>query len=84
MKNCISCDFYRAHVAGEETLLYGYCYQKPPVILLMPVAVTLPKGRISKLDDAAMQAELKPASVRPLVRQDDGCASWAAKEPANA
>lgn len=78
MTTCKECRFYQAHQAGETKAPYGYCFLKPPVVVMM-LQETPPMKVESRFAGRSTQqpiTQLLPAAVRPQVREHEFCGEW--------
>jgi hypothetical protein len=81
MTTCKECRFYKPHQAGEAVATYGYCFLKPPGIVVMPQRVATPKVQSRFAPPANQEQEnvtLQPISVRPAVQEHEYCGDWKA------
>ena len=78
MTTCKECKFYQPHQAGEAKAPYGYCFLKPPVVVMMLQEIPPLKVDTRFAARAAQQpnAQLLPAAVRPQVREHEFCGEW--------
>ena len=74
--DCKTCRYYRAVAQGEQSAPFGYCFFKPPLVLLMPQASPVGKVDTRFAGKSQDNYTLQPASVRPLVREGDFCSEW--------
>lgn len=74
MIHCKECAFYQAHKTAEGALQYGYCFLKPPVVVMMMQEVPRPVLQpMSKQPMKSPDFQLAPAAVRPQVREQEYC-----------
>ena len=74
--SCKDCRYYKPMEQGGAQATYGYCFVKPPVILLMPQPAPVQKVDTRFAAKAQDNFSLQPASIRPLVREGDFCGEW--------
>ena len=74
MVRCKDCAFYQAHKSAEGPLPYGFCFLKPPVVVMMMQEVPRPVlQQMSKRPQQESNFQLMPAAVRPQVRDGEYC-----------
>ena len=74
--DCKTCRFYKPVEQAGAQAPYGYCFVKPPMILLMPQQTPVGKVDTRFVGKSQDNYTLQPASVRPLVRETDTCGEW--------
>lgn len=81
MTTCKQCRFYQPVQMGEAKAPYGYCFLKPPVVIMM--LQEIPALKVASRLSGSVQSttQLLPASVRPNVREHEFCGDW--KVPLN-
>ena len=76
MTTCKECRFYKPHQTGKAVAPYGYCFLKPPVVVMMLQEVPQLKVQSKFASNPQQNMQLLPAAIRPQVREHEFCGDW--------